>query len=236
MKKYMLVLAGLMLFLCGCGTTSAQKEEAAPKAEEVQNEEKEEARRLAAQVVVIGGSKEAMEAALAAAEEGASSVIVLGYGEAKEEELLKKIEAQERITLLPEATAGGLLMDTTGAVRAVNSKQNAETVGIDCMSVIVGVDPQAEENSTLLSFLIKNESGGLLADENGRPMRDLNPEQAPPTKCGVPLAVAESDTAQEEGPQYVCIPGLYGVGKALEGNEAELTPQQIGVAAAKETG
>ncbi len=104
------------------------------------------------------------------------------------------------------------------------------------MSVIVAVDPKEEKNISLLSFLIKNEGGGLLTDENGSPMRDLNPQQAPPTKCGVPLATAQSDETQEGGPQYVSIPGLYGVGKALAGNETELSPEQIGVAAAKVTG
>ncbi len=111
MKRKILLLISLVLLLNGCGNADVNQADEEAKQAETQTQENQK-ERLTSQVVVIGGNREALEAALAAAENGAESVIVLGYGEADEEELLKEVNANERIVFFPEATAGGLLMDT----------------------------------------------------------------------------------------------------------------------------
>lgn len=214
MSKWILtVMISCALMLSAC-TADTGEEIVRESVESAQTEEEPE--RLTAQVVVIGGAEDGLNAALSAVEDGAGTVMVLAGGETADNALMAQVEACTQITVLADATASALLMDSEGTMRAVNSVQGTETVGIDCTTVIVAVDPREEANTTLLSFLAKNENGGLLVDDEGCARRDVNLSQGAPTKCGVPLTTPETAEEEASGPVYVSVPGLYAVGIAVE--------------------
>lgn len=169
---------------------------------------------LQAKMLVIGEDDSGLAAAVGAVEEGAESVIVLGHGLTPTDAALKsQAEDSAAITML-DADAGSLLLDSaTGAIVSVRATQGEQVWMIDSPVVVLAIDPAAEGNAPLLSFLSRDEEGELLVDEAGQVRRDANAVQGPPTKCGVPLT--SGDEGGEAGPQIVSVRGLYAQKAAL---------------------
>ncbi len=171
--------------------------------------------RLKAQAVVIGGGDEAVAMALGAAEAGAQSVIVFtDSSSAPQGDLAAELEAAAAVKLLPARASYLLLNGSTGAIRAVRGALGERPVLVDCQTAALAFDTLAAANSSLLSFLSRTESGALTVDEMGRPLRNLKPGSAAPTKCGVALTKAELD--DQEAPVLAPVLGLYSFPEALK--------------------